>query len=299
MGSFAVDEAREFVEETQSYGVENALADLTATINDFISKIPIFGDVVVSVDQVAEALVAAAAAVVGWFLDMLSGVGGSLADLFIGGIVFLVVVGSLLPTLDGLADRVRDTSPLDVDITQIYLSKSREMVISVVKGVFLIVILQGLLMGVFYSIAGIPFAVFWALLSMAFGVLPVVGISFVVWFLAIIAIIAGNPTSAVIILFGFYVIVNPLDLVLRPRLVSKEAYLNFSLMLLALFGGLAVGGLLGMIYGPVFMILFVSTIDIYRKYYSNRPISAVEPAQEVEEPEPLEQARIVERDEEE
>ena len=94
---------------------------------------------------------------------------------------------------------------------------------------------------------------------------------FIVWFLAIIAIITGNTTSAVIILFGFYVVVNPLDLLLRPRLVSKEAYLNFALMLLALFGGLAVGGLMGMIYGPVFMILFITTIDIYAKYFSNNP----------------------------
>jgi predicted PurR-regulated permease PerM len=52
--------------------------------------------------------------------------------------------------------------------------------------------------------------------------------------------------------------------------VSKEAYLNFTLMLLALFGGLAVGGLLGMIYGPVIMILFMTTIDIYAKYFSDK-----------------------------
>jgi predicted PurR-regulated permease PerM len=59
-----------------------------------------------------------------------------------------------------------------------------------------------------------------------------------------------------------------MDLILRPKLVSKEAYLNFTLMLLALFGGLALGGLLGMIYGPVVMILFMTTIDIYSQYFS-------------------------------
>ena len=72
-----------------------------------------------------------------------------------------------------------------------------------------------------------------------------------------------------IVLFSFYVVVNPLDLILRPKLVSKEAYLNFTLMLLALFGGLAVGGLLGMIYGPVIMVLFITSIEIYGEYFSN------------------------------
>jgi predicted PurR-regulated permease PerM len=148
------------------------------------------------------------------------------------------------------------------------------MIISVIKGVFLLVILQGLIMGFFYRLADVPFTVFWTLLSMAFGILPVVGISFIAWFLAIIFLLTDNTSSALIVLFGFYVVVNPLDLILRPRLVSKKAYLNFTLMLLALFGGLAVGGLLGMIYGPVVMILFITTIDIYASYYSDE---AVEP----------------------
>jgi predicted PurR-regulated permease PerM len=271
IGSILIDQANEFLDQIQSEEVEYSLENLTATINDFISQIPILQDVVVTVEEVTETLVSLAVSVTSWLVSQVSGLGASLANLFIGGIIFLVVVASLLPTLDGLAERVRQISPLGVDITQIYLSKSREMTVSVVKGVFLLVILQGLIMGFFYWLADIPFTMFWTLLSMAFGILPVVGISFVVWFLAIIAIITGNTTSAVIILFGFYVVVNPLDLLLRPRLVSKEAYLNFALMLLALFGGLAVGGLMGMIYGPVFMILFITTIDIYAKYFSNNP----------------------------
>ncbi len=297
IGSILIDQAKEFLDQIQSEGVENSLENLTATINDFISQIPVFQDVEVTVEKVTETLVSLAVSGVSWLLSQVSGLGASLANLFIGGIIFLVVVASLLPTLDGLAERVRQISPLDVDITQIYLSKSREMTISVVKGVFLLVILQGLIMGFFYWLADIPFTMFWTLLSMAFGILPVVGISFVVWFLAIIAIITGNTTSAIIILFCFYVVVNPLDLLLRPRLISKEAYLNFALMLLALFGGLAVGGLMGMIYGPVFMILFITTIDIYAKYFSNNPELADSQALESSDPEALPEPDLA-RDEE-
>ena len=86
--------------------------------------------------------------------------------------------------------------------------------------------------------------------------------------MALIFLLTGNLSSAIIILIGFYVFVNPTDLILRPKLVSKEAYLNFALMLLALFGGLAVGGILGMIYGPVIMILFITTIDIFAEYFA-------------------------------
>ena len=196
--------------------------------------------------------------------------GTTLPALFIGGLVFLIVLAALLPRFDELGERVQELSPLGMNVSALYLHRANVMITSVVKGVFLLAILQGLIMGVFYRLAGVPFAMFWTLLSMAFAVLPVVGISFIVLPMALIFLITGNPTSAIIVLIGFFVFVNPLDILLRPRLVSKEAYLNFTLMLLALFGGIQLAGLLGMIYGPVIMLLFLTSLDIYSQFYSGR-----------------------------
>ena len=102
-----------------------------------------------------------------------------------------------------------------------------------------------------------------------FGVLPVVGISFIVLPMAIVLLLTGSTVSAVIVLVGFYVVVNPMDFWLRPRLVSKEAAINFVLILLASMGGIYMAGLLGLVYGPVIMILFVTTIQIYREHFSH------------------------------
>ena len=100
--------------------------------------------------------------------------------------------------------------------------------------------------------------------------------------MALIAFLTGHPQSAILVLIGFYVFVNPLDIILRPRLVSKEAYLNFTLMLLALFGGIQMAGLLGMIYGPVIMILFLTSIDIYTQYYSGRAPKSPDELEDIE-----------------
>jgi predicted PurR-regulated permease PerM len=271
LGSKMISEIKELRVSIESNEVEAIFDTVLASAEEFIQGLPGFSDFEFDQDQVAETLSDIGKSFMSWLADTALNLVASLPNLFIGAIIFLIVVATLLPTLDNLDKRAQQVSPLDVNITQIYLLKSREMIVSVVKGVFLLVILQGFIMGVFYWIAGVPFTVFWMLLSMAFGVFPVVGISFIVWFLVIIFVLLGNVPSALIVLFGFYVIVNPLDLILRPKLISKEAYLNFTLMLLALFGGLAVGGLLGMIYGPVIMVLFVTTIDIYADYYSDRP----------------------------
>jgi len=269
LGSRMIEEFKELQANIETNEGEAALDTILTNAEDIIQGIPGLSDFEFDEDRFAETLSNLGKSTLSWLAGQAGNLIASLPNLLISGIIFLIIVATLLPTLDDLIERVQQISPLDVNITKIYILKSREMTISVVKGVFLLVILQGLIMGFFYWLAGVPFTGFWIMLSMAFGILPVVGISFVVWFLAIIFLLLGDVQSAIIVLFGFYVVVNPLDLILRPRLVSKEAYLNFTLMLLALFGGLAVGGLLGMIYGPVIMILFMTTIDIYNDHFSD------------------------------
>jgi hypothetical protein len=65
---------------------------------------------------------------------------------------------------------------------------------------------------------------------------------------------------------SFLVIVSNIDTVLRPRMVPKGAYLNPALVLLSVFGGLQLMGLIGIFYGPVIMILLVTSVDVYTKY---------------------------------
>ena len=103
------------------------------------------------------------------------------------------------------------------------------------------------------------------LISIAFAILPVVGISYLTLFLAFILILQGEYTSAAIVLFGFYGVVNWIDVLLRPRLISKEAYINFALLLLGILGGMLWAGFLGLFIGPTVIMLLVTTIQIYQE----------------------------------
>ena len=63
------------------------------------------------------------------------------------------------------------------------------------------------------------------------------------------------------------IVIANVDNVLRPMLVSDKAKINPVLVILSVIGGLKVMGMLGVIYGPVIMILFVTAVEIYKKYY--------------------------------
>ncbi len=210
-------------------------------------------------------------AAVGFAASFLS----SLPSLIIEFIIFFVVVVTLLPIFDKLVKGYEKISPLGREISELYYTKTTAMITSLFKGIFLIAAIQGFAMGIFYLLAGIEPVFFFIVVTMFLAMLPVVGISFLVIFMAVVFFLQGNTTSALIVLFGFYGVVNWIDVILRPRLISKEAYMHFSLVLLGILGGLAFGGLLGMIYGPVVILLLVTTIEIYSERYAPQDSEAI------------------------
>jgi predicted PurR-regulated permease PerM len=145
-------------------------------------------------------------------------------------------------------------------------------------GIFIIAVLQGLLMGVLYWMGKVPYLPLWTLLSLVAAMLPL-GASLVAIPIGILQLVAGNYTSAIIVLGGYLLLVSNIDNLVRPKLVSKEAYMNFALLMLSALGGYELFGFFGVIYGPVLMILFLTTVDVYLAYYaeSNSPAEDSEP----------------------
>lgn len=123
-------------------------------------------------------------------------------------------------------------------------------------------------MGVFFWIAGLPYVLMLSILSMLLAMIPLVGISWLAIAVAVLALLSGNYVQAAIVLVGFYGVVNWIDLWLRPRLLSEEASIPLALFLLSIFGGLAWAGIMGLFYGPVIMLLLVTTVQIYAEQYA-------------------------------
>jgi predicted PurR-regulated permease PerM len=255
-----------------------ASLDLDAAIESVrqaLEGIPFMGDVLrpdVSVSESFGPVVRAAAQAVA---DFAVSLGAALPSLMLQGIIFVVVVATLLPGYDTVVPKLVEISPLGVELSELYSRKITAMVKSLVFGVFLIAIIQGAAMGLFFWIAGLPFVFLLAIVSMLLALIPMVGISWLVIAIAIIALLTGNWVTALIVLGGFYGVVNWIDVLLRPKLLMKDATINFALFLLSIFGGLAWAGLMGLFYGPVIMLLLVTTIQIYAERYAHEDIDMV------------------------
>jgi predicted PurR-regulated permease PerM len=210
-------------------------------------------------DTVQKVVLALGAALAGWVLDLAS----ALPNLIVNLVIFIAVTASLLPVFDDLVELSQRFSPIGYDLGELYNRKITAMVKSLVTGVFLIAIIQGLMMGVVYWLAGMDYIFLLVIISMLLAIIPMVGISWLVIAIAVLSFIGGDSTQAIIVLIGFYGVVNWVDILLRPKFISKDAHLHTALFLLSIFAGLSWAGFMGLFYGPITMLLLVTTVDIY------------------------------------
>jgi predicted PurR-regulated permease PerM len=241
------------------------IADVLATIDLSIIETLNLGTVVDAAVVEAEGAIELGTVVV---VQAVASLGSTLLRFFVDAMIFVIIFITLMPEFDNGVKKIEDISPLGKEISQLYYKKTAAMISSLVKGMFIIALLQGAIMGFFYLLAGMDLWFLFMIISMVLAILPIVGISWLVLMLSALAVIQGDVSSAIIIFVGFYGVANWVDVILRPRLVSKDAYLHFSLVLLGILGGIVWAGFLGLFYGPVIMLLLVTTVEIYSERYA-------------------------------
>ncbi len=111
----------------------------------------------------------------------------------------------------------------------------------------------------FFYFLGYDYVLFYATIAGLFQLVPILGPSLLMIFLAIYAISIGDLRSAALIaVIGYPIVCAVPDLIFRPLIMGMRAKLNPLLMWIGFFGGLAVMGLIGFILGPLFIALVVS-----------------------------------------
>jgi predicted PurR-regulated permease PerM len=131
------------------------------------------------------------------------------------------------------------------------------------KGQFIIATVQGFTDALLLYIAGFKSVfIFMFLILTVLSIIPLGG-GIVVIPIGIIMLLTGHIWQGLVVLLGHFMIVTNEDNLLRPKLVPKKIHLNPALTLLAVFAGVGMFGFLGIIIGPVIMILIVSTLQMY------------------------------------
>ena len=154
-------------------------------------------------------------------------------------------------------------SPLPDDEDTIILNRLAQSVRSVVLGIVLVAMIQGVMTGIGLYFFGFERSVLWGSIA-AFGALvPGIGTS-IVFIPAVLYLVAtGSYVPAIGVAVWAAFAVGLIDNILGPYLMSRGVTLHPFFILLAVLGGIIFFGPIGFVLGPVVLSLFKVLLELY------------------------------------
>lgn len=263
-----VTEIERMINEMSAMSQTTSLSEIGNQLLDKINsvlKTLTNGAVVITPEKIQELIMSSASSLANFFLDVLTNSFSGIANFITQFILYIFLFTALLTHADTLQHTFRTINPLGDKTSAIYLQRAGEMTKGAVGGQFIIALCQGVAeAGVLY-IAGLDYFFFFALILTLLSIIPLGGGVLAIP-IGIIMILVGNVWQGLFVLAMHFLVITNIDNILRPRLIPKSVRMNSALMLLSVFGGLKWFGFLGIVIGPVIMILVLTTIQIYLSY---------------------------------
>jgi predicted PurR-regulated permease PerM len=149
--------------------------------------------------------------------------------------------------------RVLDTADrLMGDPGERLASKMVETVRGTVNGTVIVAVAEGVIIGAAYVVAGVPSPLIFALLTVAFAMIPL-GAWVVFTSAALLLTFQGSVFAATAVFFFGAIVMLIGDTLVWPALVGNQARLPFLAALIGIFGGLQTFGLIGLFVGPMIL----------------------------------------------
>jgi predicted PurR-regulated permease PerM len=191
---------------------------------------------------------------------------GALGSL-LGFAIMLFLLFFFLRDGDAMVARARRLIPLTEERKERLFRQLSGVTRAIVIGTSVTALLQGLFIGIGFSIAGLPSPVVFGVLAALLSMLPVGGSAFV-WGPAVIWLFFDGRWGYAIFMLVWGILLSGLDNILRPILISGRAKISALAVFIGVLGGIPAFGAIGVIAGPVVLSLVLALIEFAEE---NRP----------------------------
>lgn len=134
---------------------------------------------------------------------------------------------------------------------------------AVVLGTVVTAVIQGLLLGIGFGVAGLPAPVVFGVIGAVLSIVPFGGTA-LVWVPAVGVLLFQGRYGAAIVLAVIGLVVSSVDNFLKPLLISGRAVVPTLAVFIGVLGGLFAFGVIGMFLGPVVIALALALVNFAR-----------------------------------
>jgi len=185
-------------------------------------------------------------------------------------LIFLFILFFIFRDGEALLEHIDRLLPLDAASKERINVKLRLTVVGVVRGSFLIALIQGATATVGFLLVGAKAAFVLGFLTALATFIPGVGSATVLLPVTLFYLFTGSYLRAAFLFAWAVLLVGLVDNLLRPYVVGSKADMPFFWLFFSLLGGIEVFGPLGILLGPLIVSLVPILLDIYEQRYLNR-----------------------------
>ena len=186
-------------------------------------------------------------------------------QLVINFIIFLFLFYYIIQNLDENFKEIKKLIPIKEEIMEKFAFEFKNVTKSIIYGQIFLGIVQGLLMGLFLYVIRFENSLFFTLIGILAGILPIVGQSLVSVPVGLILLSNGQIILAIVLFVYGNIVGWFIDGFMRPYILSERTILSVSLSFVGIIGGVYSFGIPGVIIGPPLLAYLVLIISFYKE----------------------------------
>lgn len=182
-------------------------------------------------------------------------------------IIMMITIYGLFIEGEILKQYIFKLSPLPEKEEQALLDKFNQMNYVTMVGNGVGGLIQGGLAGISFWLVGLPSVVLWSTLMVILAFIPLVGISIVTIPAGIYLILKGQMAQGLFVLIFCAVVSLVTENWFKPKFIGEKVKVNSMALLFYILAGMGAFGMLGIFYGPLLCVLFLTIGEMFLKNY--------------------------------
>ncbi|MBT3730700.1 AI-2E family transporter [archaeon] len=164
----------------------------------------------------------------------------------------------------GIVLRLKTAIPFSEKSKKVFIDKFKITINSLLYGEIVISILEWFIATLGFILIGVGSPALWGSLVGFVALFPAIGPA-AIWIpLTAYYFLTGQTTTAIFLgLFGFFIMTFLLDTIVRAKILGLKGHIHPVIVLLGILGGLATFGVIGLLIGPLILVLLKLTFEIY------------------------------------
>ena len=210
-----------------------------------------------------------------WALGMVGWAARGVAQQSVTAVLIFFILFFFLRDRQKFRAAVSDLLPLPPGRFEELAAIVHKSIVNNIYGMFAVGVTQGILTALGFWVTGLPAPLLWGVVAMIFSFVPLVG-PILVWLPgAMVLALHADWGKAILLFLWGAVLVSGADYLIRPKFAGVGKDVNTLLVLLFVFGVVALVAAIGIVVGPVMLSLIIALLRIVREERLGRSLAVV------------------------